>query len=445
MIEPLQGDDPLNSGRCGSALLWKEFQMKRLLSLGISALALAALSVGWTVAGQAAETKGPVTDELGVVEIPKDAPITIGGYWVISGPDTALGVDSKRGAEIAFDEINNTIAGHPIQMVVEDDSCNAEGGQTAATKLSTVPNIVAVLGPACSSAATAAAPILWKAGIVDIGTATTAPSLTAPDRKPEYFGYMRTIYSDADQGFNDAEYFFKELKCKTLATVHDGSPYASQLAKAAANHFKELGGEVVAEEAVTPTDVDMRPMLTGIATKKPCVFYLPIFVASTAQIIRQAPEIPGLKGTHIIGGSAVMAPGLLEAAGDAAKDFIITNVDISPEAMGKKYPEFVEKYKAKYGEGPINAFHAQAYDAAAILAKAIEKVGKTDDQGNLYIGRKALRDELFSTKGYDGISGPINCNEHGQCGAFNFAVYQFTDGDPSTFEAGKNPKKIYPK
>ena len=117
-------------------------------------------------------------------------------------------------------------------------------------------------------------------------------------------------------------------------------------------------------------------MLTGIATKKPCVLYFPVFVASTAQIVRQAPEIPGLKDTHIIGGSAVMAPGLLEAAGDAAKDFIITNVDISPEAMGKKYPEFVEKYKAKYGEGPINAFHAQAYDAAVILAKAIEKVGE---------------------------------------------------------------------
>ena len=166
--------------------------MKRLLSLGISALAVAALSAGWTVAGQAAETKGPVTDEIGVVEIPKDAPITIGGYWVISGPDTALGLDSKRGAEIAFDELNNTIAGHAIQMVVEDDSCNAEGGQTAATKLSTLPNVVAVLGPACSSAATAAAPILWKAGIVDIGTATTAPSLTA--RRPQA-GIFR-LYAD---------------------------------------------------------------------------------------------------------------------------------------------------------------------------------------------------------------------------------------------------------
>jgi branched-chain amino acid transport system substrate-binding protein len=391
-----------------------------------------------------AQTKGPVTDELGVVEIPKDAPITIGGYWVISGADTALGVDSKRGAEIAFDEINNKIAGHPIQMIVEDGGCNAEGGQTAATKLATVPNIVAVLGPACSSAATAGAPILWRAGIVDIGTATTAPSLTAPDRKPEYFGYMRTIYSDLDQGRNDAEWFYNQLKCKSLATIHDGSPYASQLAKTAANHFKELGGQVVAEEAVAPTDVDMHPVLTRISAKKPCVLYFPVFVAAAGQIVRQAADISELKDTNLIGGSSLLAPGLLEAAGDAAKGFRITNVDISPQAMGKRYPEFVEKYKAKYGEGPINSFHAQAYDAAMILANAIEKVGKTDDQGNLYIGRKALRDELFSTKGYDGISGPINCNEHGQCGAFKFAVYQFTDGDPSTFEVGKNPKKIFP-
>jgi branched-chain amino acid transport system substrate-binding protein len=392
-----------------------------------------------------AETKGPVTDDLGVVEIPKDAPMVIGGYWTLSGPDTALGLDSKRGVEIAFEEFNNTIAGHPIQFVAEDSQCNAEGGQTAATKLASLPNIVAVIGPDCSSSATPAAPILWKAGIVDVGTATTAPSLTAPDRKPDYFGYLRKIYTDADQGFNDAEYFYKELKCTTLATIHDGSPYASQLAAAAGNHFQELGGQLVAAEAVTPTDVDMRPVLTGIGTKKPCVLYFPIFVAAAAQIVRQAPDIPDLKDTKIIGGSAVMAPGLLEAAGDAAEGFVITNVDISAEAMGEKYPEFVEKYTAEYGEGPINAFHAHAYDAAVILVKAIEAVAKTDENGTTYVGRKALRDALFATKGHDGISGPINCNEHGQCGAFNFAVYQFTSGDPSTFKIGENPVKIYPK
>ena len=414
--------------------------MRFRISLGSVAIAATALMLGTA----SAETKGPVTDELGVVEIPAGAPLTIGGYWVISGADTALGLDSKRGAEIAIDDLGGKIKGHDIQLVVEDDGCNAEGGQTAGTKLASIPNIVAVLGGACSSATTAAAPILWKQGILNICTACTAPALTAADRKPDYFGFMRTIYSDSEQGKNDAKWFREELKCDTLATIHDGSPYAQGLAEVAAKSFEALGGKVVAAEAVTPTDVDMKPVLTSIGTKKPCVLYFPIFVAAAAQIIRQAPEIADLKDTNIIGGSAIQAPGLLEAAGDAAKGLRITNVDISPEVLGKKYPEFVEKYRAKYGEDPIQSFHAQAYDAMAVLAAAIEKVA-VEDGGNLYIGRKALRDAAFATSGFEGLSGPQTCDEHGQCGAFNFAVYQFTDGDPSTFKTGVNPIKIYPK
>ena len=251
----------------------------------------------------------------------------IGGYWTLSGPDTALGLDQRRAVEVAFDEIGNELVGHPIQFIAEDGQCNAEGGQVAATKLASIPDVVAVLGPDCSSSATPGAPILWNAGIVSIGTSTTAPSLTAADRKPDYFGFLRTVYSDADAGKFDAKYFYEELQCRTLATIHDGSPYAAQLAKTVADNFRELGGEVVAEEAVAPTDVDMRPVLTGIAAKEPCLLYYPIFVAAAAQITRQAPDIPGLENTKTIGSSALLAPGFLEAAGAAAVGFEFTNVD----------------------------------------------------------------------------------------------------------------------
>jgi branched-chain amino acid transport system substrate-binding protein len=416
---------------------------KRLAFLSVPAAAV--LALGLAPVTQAAETKGPVTDDIGVVEIPAGAPIVIGGYWTLSGPDTALGLDEKRAVEIAFDEIDNEILGHPIQFIAEDSQCNAEGGQAATTKLASIPDIVAVIGPDCSSSATPGAPILWNAGIVNIGTATTAPSLTAPDRKPEYFGYLRTIYSDAEAGRFDGKYFYEDLQCRTLATIHDGSPYAAQLAKTVADTFRELGGEVVAEEAVAPTDVDMRPVLTGIAAKQPCLLYYPIFVAAAAQITRQAPDVPGLENTKVMGSSALMAPGFLEAAGDAAVGFEFTNVDTTPEAMGEKYPAFVEAYEAKFGEPPIQAFHANAYDGAQILIAALEKVAVTDADGTTYVGRKALRDALFATKGHEGISGLIECDEHGQCAGFKFAVYRFTDADPSTFEIGTNPEKIYPK
>ena len=58
-----------------------------------------ALAVGISLV--LAETKGPVTDDIGVVKVRKGAPIFIGGYWTLSGPDVSLGVDQKRGVELA--------------------------------------------------------------------------------------------------------------------------------------------------------------------------------------------------------------------------------------------------------------------------------------------------------------------------------------------------------
>lgn len=386
---------------------------------------------------------GPVTDPIGVIRIPKGAPIQIGGYWVISGPDTALGTDSMRGAQVSFKDHGNLIDGHPIKFTVEDDGCNAEGGQTVATKFAANPNIVIVLGPACSSAATPAAPILWRAGLSDIDTAATAPALTASDRKPEYDGLVRTIFSDSDQGKADANWLYKQLGAHNVVAIHDGSPYAQQLAAVMAKNFAALGGKVLSTEAVAPTDVDMHPLLTRIATEKPDAIYLPIFVAAAAQIVRQAPTIPGLEKTPLIGGGALMAPEMIQAVGPQIVGLRITYPDVSPESMGKGYPKMVEEYKQMFGEAPISGYHANAYDAATMAVMAIKKVAVVGKDGSLYIGRKALRDAVFATK-FDGVGGPIACDPHGECAQFKPAVYQYTNADPATFKIGVNPKRIYP-
>jgi branched-chain amino acid transport system substrate-binding protein len=413
---------------------------KRLLLATCAALTLAALAGSASVA---AETKGPVTDDIGVLVIPKGAPIQIGGYWVMSGADSALGIDEERGVEIAIKDQGGMLMGHPLKLNTEDDGCNAEGGQTAATKLAANPNIAIVIGPACSSAATSAAPILWKAGLTDIDTAATAPKLTAPDRKPEYDGLVRTVYSDIDQGAADAKYVHDVLKAEKIVTIHDGSPYAQQLATVMADNFKKLGGTVLSQEAVSPTDVDMHPVLTRIATEKPDVIYAPVFVAAGAQLLRQAKEISGLEKVPLIGSSGEMAPDLIEAARDAVVGYRITYPDVSPEAMGTGYPKFVDAYKKDFGEAPISGYHANAYDAAELAFKAIEKVAKTDANGVTYIGRKALHDAVFTIK-FDGVSGPIGCDKYGECAQFKPAVYEFTNGDPKTFKIGENPKKIWP-
>ena len=67
----------------------------------------------------------------------------------------------------------------------------------------------------------------------------------------------------------------------------------------------------------------------------------------------------------------------------------------------------------------------------------------TDDAGNTYIGRKALRDAMFATKDKAGLSGTISCGDHGDCKQFVFSAYQFTNSDPDSFSPGTNPQKIY--
>jgi branched-chain amino acid transport system substrate-binding protein len=390
-----------------------------------------------------AATVGPVTDPMGVIRIPKGAPIQIGAYWVLSGADTALGQDEKRGVEIAFKDVGGKLLNHPLKLNAEDDGCNAEGGQTAATKLAANPQTVIVLGPACSSAATPGAPILWQQGIVDICTACTAPALTSADRKPEYDGFARTVFSDSEQGKADATYVYNVAKAQSVVTIHDGSPYAQQLQQVMADNFKKLGGKVLSQEAIAPTDVDMHPVLTRIASEKPDLIYFPVFTAAAAQILRQAKETPGLEKTKLMGGGSLLSADFIEAAGPSIVGFIIGYPDLSPDAMGKGYPKFVDQYKKDYGEAPISGYHANAYDGAMLAIKAIEKVAKTDSAGNLYIGKKALRDAVFAIK-FEGISGPIACDKYGECSQFKPSVLEFNSADPKTFGVGTNPKKIWP-
>jgi len=147
-------------------------------SLAVASL----LATSPAAVSRAAETKGPVTDPIGVVHVKKGEPIVIGGYWVLSGADTALGLDQKRAVEIAIGDMGGALLGHSIKFVAEDSQCSAEGGRSAATKLAANKQVVVVLGPSCSSEAIPGAPVLWKAGIPSVGTSPSAPSLTDPKR-----------------------------------------------------------------------------------------------------------------------------------------------------------------------------------------------------------------------------------------------------------------------
>ena len=225
-------------------------------------LSLAALAVSAALATTPrAETVGPVTDEVGVLKIPKGQPILIGGLMVLSGPDIALGLDSSRGAEIAFDDHKNMLVGHPIKYLPEDGQCSVEGGQTGATRLAANKQIAAVVGTACSCevARRRADPVERRHADGRPGGNGAGADRRRPASGPA--GHRPAVYNDLQA----AEAAVKDAKAqgyKSAATIHDGSLYAEQLAKAFEAKWKEAGGTITAAEAVQPSDTDMRPVLT---------------------------------------------------------------------------------------------------------------------------------------------------------------------------------------
>ena len=368
---------------------------------------------------QAAAPKDP----LGVVTVKKGQPVHIAYWMVVAGADASLGIDTRRGVELAIQDKGGKLLGHPIKLSGQDEGCNAEGGQAAATKLASDPTIVAAIGSNCSSAARPGAPILWKAGIPTVSPSNTAPYLTDPKRGKEYDGYMRTAHNDKVQGAVAAQFAIKKLGAKTAATIHDGSVYAEQLQAVFAEEFKKLGGTIVAQEAVAPTDTDMRPVLTKIATGKPDFIYLPIFIAAAGHITRQSKEVAGLEKVALMSADGSFSPDFYKAAGEAAVGMYHSSPDFS--AFGAGYKDFLAKHQKKYGEKPIAPFHAHGYDAAMMVFAAVEKVGVKDGD-TLYIPRKAFRDALYATKGQKGLTGTISCSEFGDCADPRIAVYQQT-------------------
>ena len=289
------------------------------------------------------------------------------------------------------------------------------------------PSVVGVLGTSCSSAATAALPIIHEAGLSMISSANTSPTLTEtdPDKGGVWQpGYYRTAHNDLFQGRLAAEYAYDQLGARTAATIHDGSPYADSLQQVMADTFTSMGGRITFQGAVNVGDTEMLPILIEISTDPPDVLFYPIFQPEVNFITNQIQDVAELDSTILMAADAAFSADIMENTGDSVLGLYLT----SPLVVGAKYDDLLEKWINKYGDLPPSAFHAHSYDATTMLLQAIEKVALDDGSGNLLVGKQAIRDALTAIDGFDGITGNLSCSSTGDCATGEaLGVYQIND------------------
>ena len=364
-------------------------------------------------------------DPLGCITLKPGEPIHIAYALAVEGPNQSLGLDARNGIEIAIDDLGGIIFGHEIRFDGMNTGCNADVGKAAAAELSSDPTIVGVIGPSCSSEAKVGLPFLSKAGFVMISPSTTAPDMTEPGNPNNHPGYLRTAINDIVQGTAAAEYAYIVLGVRTAATINDGSPYSKQLQQIFVDSFKKLGGKITAQSMVTPDQTDMSGVLEKIARGNPELIYLPVFLPAGPNIVIQARTTPGLEKALLMGADGLFSPDMVNKTGGAIDGFLVS----SPIIGGPAYDEFTKKYDAKFGMAPIGPYHAHAYDAFMMLKAAIEKVALVDLDGTLHIGRQALRDALYATRDFPGITGSLSCTPTGDCAKPVIGIYEYHKGE----------------
>lgn len=378
---------------------------------------------------------------LGAVVVPPGEQIQIRSLNTISGDNAFLGIPNQRGVEMAIEDYG-PVAGREVSMGTPlDDLCSPDGGQSGAQATVADPSVVGLIGTTCSSAATAASPLISDAGMVMIAPSNTSPALTsdlAGNPSPSHHpGYYRTAHNDLFQGKAVALFVRDHLGFDTAAAIHDGDPYTQGLAEAFKDAFEELGGVVTAFTAVNKGDTDMIAVLTEVAAGRPQTLFFPVFMPEGAFIVQQVEGVTGLEDVTLIVSAALLVDNFMELP--ESQGVYISGPDLRfgdnrNSVTGRSAAELLDAYEDAYGEAPSGGYLAHSYDATTMLLRAIDRVA-VDIDGTLHIDRGRVRDELTRTS-MDGIIGPIDCDQFGDCGTQRLTVLYNTD--PRNIEAGKN-------
>lgn len=362
----------------------------------------------------------------------KKGEILIGGNFEMSGGAATFGKSSANGINLAFKEINakGGVLGKQLRLVTADNKSEPGESTVAATKLITQDKVVAVLGSVASSDTLAAVPVAMQYKIPLVSPTSTNPKVTVDEKTGKVNDYIfRVCFIDPFQGEVAANFVLNTLGKKTAAIYIDQkSDYSLGLAEVFEKVFKAGGGEIVAtEKYVAGQDKDFKATLTRIKGKNPEVIFIPGYYQEVGLIVKQAREL-GIN-VPVVGGDGWDSSDLVKIAGAAPLNntYFVNHVATDDPAA----KAFVDSYKKEYNQDP-DALAVLAYDAAYVLAKAIENAGDTN-------GDK-IKAALENIKDFKAVSGNTTIDPKTHNPIKSAVILEVKDGK-NVFKAKIEPKK----
>jgi branched-chain amino acid transport system substrate-binding protein len=311
---------------------------------------------------------------------------------VVSPWNEAYGLMSRQGAELAVDEINKRggIRSHRLTLVRLDDEGTGAKAAAVAQELVDTDSVLAVVGHANSSATVAAA------RVYDGRLAAVSPSASSPEITGLSRWLFRIIPSDSANG-QDLARFAGALGHKRAAILYENNSYGRGLADSFRRAFR---GQITALEPIAVDGKEVEPYLAYLRVDNPGLVFVAGSEASGLEVLREARRQQ--LASAFLGGDGWAGITTDTAASEGA----YVGAPFSAEDPRPEVQEFVRAFRSKFGHEP-NSFAALAYDAAMVIALAIERGGPD---------RAAIRDRLAAmdeSAAYAGLTGRIAFQQTG--------------------------------
>jgi branched-chain amino acid transport system substrate-binding protein len=362
-----------------------------------------------------------------------DKTIKIGMFGPLSGNSMAYGFDVINAAKMYYDKVNKEggVHGRKIELVVEDDRCNANDVLAAVKKLVEQDKVFMLNGGGCSAAVVGAREYIDRMKVPLVMQAASGDGALYP---PSRYIFGALSISQYAVGGSIVEFASQNLKAKKIAYINHDDAYGSWNLEAAKFQAKKNGVDL-SVESINPTLTDVTAPMLKIRATNPDVLLIATYDRPASLLIKKAHELGFNKPIVVSVNGTADTKQLAANVGnkDAFKN-LYTQGLLADVPGGPKLQWVYDMYKSYYPELAAQPGHPTTYmpegiTPAKVIVDALQKIGPNPT-------REKLADALANTNLDTGITaGPIVFTPTDHAGQKS-AIYMKFDGERETLLPG---------
>lgn len=301
--------------------------------------------------------------------------IKLGVLVGFTGPIESLAPAMATAAELAAKEISDSgklLGGSTVTMVRADSTCvDSAVATSAAENLVTSEGVKGIVGADCSGVTGAVlANVAVPNGIVMISPSATSPALSVAEDAGLFF---RTAPSDAREGEIAAD-IMTERGVTSAALTYTNNDYGKGLAESIQKAFEAKGGTITINAAHEDGKADYSAEVGALAAAGGDILIVAGYLDQGGAGIIQAALDTGAFSTFELPGGMI-GTSLDERFGTALNGSY--GQIAGSDSQGA---EIFQGMATAAGFDGTSAYAPESYDAAALIALAMQAAGSTDSQ-----------------------------------------------------------------